>query len=157
MKEENPTYNGWSNYETWAVHLWLTNEEGNYRYWTGRAAEILDDPPDEDPGSVPARLAEEIREAVSDQCEIEKPTLAADLVNAALGEVDWLEIARALIDDRAPPEPEREMLFSLGMVVATPGAIEGLSDADRAGLSPGTRGETGGTCARTTGRKTSGR
>lgn len=28
FKEE---YNGWTNYETWNVHLWITNEEGIYR------------------------------------------------------------------------------------------------------------------------------
>ena len=31
------TYNGWHNYETWNVHLWLTNEEATYRYWRALA------------------------------------------------------------------------------------------------------------------------
>ena len=26
-------YNGWPNYETWAVALWLGNEEVSYRFW----------------------------------------------------------------------------------------------------------------------------
>ncbi len=65
-------------------------------------------------------------------------------MNAALGEVDWDEIARALIDDRAAPEPEQEVLFSLGMVVATPAAIEDLTDADRANaLARHARGDWG--------------
>ena len=24
------SYNGWTNYETWAVKLWMDNEEGSY-------------------------------------------------------------------------------------------------------------------------------
>jgi hypothetical protein len=32
-------YNGWNTYETWAVKLWLDNEEGSYRYWTEQARE----------------------------------------------------------------------------------------------------------------------
>jgi hypothetical protein len=27
------SYNGWTNYETWAVSLWLGNEESSYRHW----------------------------------------------------------------------------------------------------------------------------
>jgi len=30
-------YNGWTNYETWAVKLWMDNEEPSYRYWRERA------------------------------------------------------------------------------------------------------------------------
>ena len=39
MTENNRTYNGWSNYETWAVALWLDNERGSYEYWREQAAE----------------------------------------------------------------------------------------------------------------------
>jgi len=28
----NETYNGWTNYQTWAVKLWMDNDEGAYRY-----------------------------------------------------------------------------------------------------------------------------
>ena len=30
----NTTYNGWKNYATWNVALWLDNDESMYRYYT---------------------------------------------------------------------------------------------------------------------------
>ena len=32
-------YNGWHNYETWLVKLWIDNEEGSYNYWREVAQE----------------------------------------------------------------------------------------------------------------------
>ena len=36
-------YNGWSNYETWNVALWLDNDEGSYNYWQDRTREIAEE------------------------------------------------------------------------------------------------------------------
>jgi hypothetical protein len=33
------TYNGWTNYETFCVHLWLSNEEPSWRHWQAVARE----------------------------------------------------------------------------------------------------------------------
>lgn len=130
--DEKPTYNGWSNYETWAVNLWLSNEEGCYRYWTDRTRELIAECADEDADrSALARLAEEFKGAIHESCAIEKASLAADLMNAALGEVDWCEIARSWIDDETPPTPKPSPLFPLGRVVATPGALSELNDEAR--------------------------
>lgn len=130
--DEKPTYNGWSNYETWAVNLWLSNEEGSYHYWTDRTRELIAECTDEDADrSALARLAEELKESIHESCAIEKANLAADLMNAALGEVDWCEIARSWIDDETTPAPKPSPLFPLGRVVATPGALSELADEDR--------------------------
>ncbi len=145
--DEKPTYNGWSNYETWAVNLWLTNEEGSYRYWTDRTREVIaETADDDDDSSALSRLAEELKESIHEACAIEKASLAADLMNAALGEVDWYEIARSMIDDETPPAPKLTPLFPLGVLVATPGALAELSDEDRRGaLARHARGDWGDT------------
>jgi hypothetical protein len=36
-------YNGWTNRETWALNLHLSNNEGDYNYWTERAQEACAD------------------------------------------------------------------------------------------------------------------
>ncbi len=33
-------YNGWPNYETWNVMLWLDNDEEMYRYYRSRARQM---------------------------------------------------------------------------------------------------------------------
>jgi hypothetical protein len=35
------TYNGWTNRETWALNLWLTNDQGLYEMTRERVAEAL--------------------------------------------------------------------------------------------------------------------
>jgi hypothetical protein len=39
----NEGYNGWTNYETWCVSLWIDNEEPSYRHWQAVAQECYDD------------------------------------------------------------------------------------------------------------------
>ena len=132
-QNKEKTHNGWSNYETWAVHLCLMNDRCTSDQWKKRTWEILGDRTyahDDVPSAV-ARLADEIRRAIRDECAIEKTNLAADLMNAALERVDWCEIAQELIDDPTPPQSDRPGLFTLGLLVATPGAIEELTDEDR--------------------------
>ena len=148
-QDAKKTHNGWTNYETWAVNLSLTNERGPYEYWTRRTREILADSPKEADWRVAAeRLAAEISETIKEECAIEKANLAADLMNAALGEVDWHEIAQALIDDALSSKAEKRITFPLGTVVATRGAMEELADEERFdALARHAKGDWGTVCA----------
>jgi len=85
-------YNGWTNYETWLVKLWMDNDEGSYDYWRHEAADCV-----EYDRSV-SHLANSIKES-HESALPELEGFAADLMNAALSEVNWSEIANSLIED----------------------------------------------------------
>lgn len=81
---ENEKYNGWSNYETWLVNLWLTNDAGTY-------ALALDAAKGGDVWEAESRLAD-----LADEITEQPPSFAGDLVRASLTRVDWREIAESL-------------------------------------------------------------
>ena len=88
--EINPLqYQGWANYPTWAVHLWLANTEGLYQ----GAKEILAD------AAEPMQGAHDLRAWVEDQNPIEDASMYADVLSWALQIVDWDTVARALGPD----------------------------------------------------------
>lgn len=146
-------YNGWANYETWCVHLWLTNEEGSYRYWREEAGRHRKENGEDASGT----LAEQLKCELEEASPIEEASLFSDLLNAALGEVDWFEVADAFLEDVEPDdEPDEDdqaeeddeeaftaeefarlkrersestngPLFELGQTVSTPGALSALT------------------------------
>lgn len=96
-------YNGWYNYETWVVNLWMDNEEGIHDYWREQAQEIYKEtePTDNTPKTIQAKwnLANIIKEQITENNPlIEEATLYSDLMSAALSEVNWDEIANHFID-----------------------------------------------------------
>jgi len=94
------TYNGWANFETWIVRLWMSNDRDAYVHWRSRTEEVLRESKTKEPvGGALGQLADQVRDAIEGQCTIPKANLAADLMNAALSRVDWHEVAEALIDD----------------------------------------------------------
>lgn len=103
------TYNGWTNYETWNVALWMDNDQGSQEYWQERAEEIAKVA--EDKHEATNALAEEMKdqheEASQDLLERANAQCSvwADLLGAALSEVCWYEIAGGKLEDVEIGEP----------------------------------------------------
>lgn len=104
---DDTTYNGWKNYPTWCVNLWLSNDEGLYESASQLVREEL----------MPTQLGHRrfpeisvdrenrynVAERLRGWVEYElAPDLgasfAADLLSYALGQVDWFEIADSWIE-----------------------------------------------------------
>lgn len=106
----NNTYNGWTNYETWVVNLWMDNSEGSYDYWREVAEDIYNNKAQgnkyftklEDATVILAdRLKDDHEQAKDDILENMKleSSLWADLLGAALSETNWREIAEHLLEN----------------------------------------------------------
>lgn len=100
---ETAKYNGWTNYETWAVKLWLDNEEPAYRYWLERTTEHFNNAKADNYFTHKERatisLADELKDQITETDRPELQGVYADLLGAALSEVNWYEIAKAMIED----------------------------------------------------------
>lgn len=85
------SYNGWSNYETWNVFLWL----GDY------LSEIaIDYLPEEGESPVWHTLETTLKELTEEIVYENIPSsgIAMDLLSSAMCNVDWHEIAEAAIE-----------------------------------------------------------
>ncbi len=96
------SYQGWQNYETWAVKLWIDNEESSYNYWRERTREINEGAEPTDYSNKLEVATQTLADALKDEHEENTPTVTgiyADLLNSALSDVGWLEIAGSMLGD----------------------------------------------------------
>lgn len=79
-------YNGWANYETWNLHLWLSNDPACQEM----AEELCE-------GLEPYEAAERLKEWAQEYVDSLGigPSFASDMLNASLSQVDWREVAAA--------------------------------------------------------------
>lgn len=87
------TYNGWKNYETWNVKLWLDNEQGTYNDVTEHAREVVEAEGER------YEFADWLKQYVEEMRPEMPASMFSDLLGAALSEVDWSEIAEAYMND----------------------------------------------------------
>lgn len=110
---QDSTYNGWSNYETWCVNLWLENEQSTYEMLREMAREVVTaasrygpfhpaNSPLTDASALPGVLAEQIKDYVEEQNPLgSDASLYSDLLNSAISECDFHEIATGILEDLA--------------------------------------------------------
>jgi hypothetical protein len=101
-------YNGWTNYETWNVALWWDNDQGSYNERCERVQEAYeatdeDATPGERREEAARTVADWLKEATNEMAPDLGASLYADLLGAALSEVNWDEIANNWLEEVAEP------------------------------------------------------
>lgn len=84
-------YNGWANYETWNIVLWINNDEGMYNHALSLIEQLLAIHDNDWQNVSIAEIRELVREAIGRGS-------TPDGVSLSHREVDWYEISDALLD-----------------------------------------------------------
>jgi len=83
-------YNGWSNYESWLVGLWLSNDQSSFdwcRHIVRHSKDLY-------------AAGDEMKDFVDELNPLrDQATIFSDLLNAALSEVDWKDVAEQFCND----------------------------------------------------------
>lgn len=85
------TYNGWKNRETWAAHLWLSNDESLYNATAALARTAGD------PRLAACRVEQWVRDCLEAKTD-ELDGMITDLVTCALARVNWDDVAAAFLE-----------------------------------------------------------
>jgi len=98
---EQQGYNGWTNFETWAVNIWISSEEGDYLHWQ-EVAEGCRDEAGSDNAEVVELLADKLRDehfALGDEPYSAEYGLFCDITKGDLWNVNWQEVAAAILEE----------------------------------------------------------
>jgi len=88
-------YQGWPNYETWAVNLWLSNDQGMYNFIQELTEAAVTH------GEESYELGDTLETLIAEEENplIEGASLYNDLLGKALGNVKWEYIAKYYMDE----------------------------------------------------------
>ncbi len=96
------SYNGYVNYETWCVNLWMSN--GSTELYEEMATLYLKEEGEE---KAVRELADWLKGEVGEFPEgLDNTSMMGDLLKSAIGKVDWREIAASYIESAVEQEKE---------------------------------------------------
>ena len=92
----NETYNGWTNYETWCLNIWIDNDQ----YLAERKAELVREVTlhydDKQVYELSLLLESMVEELKDNALEV---GLLSDLLGGAIGKINFYELAEHYIED----------------------------------------------------------
>lgn len=104
LEGEPRGYEGWQNFETWSTYTWLTGTEDDYQYCVELAQEAkLTNHPR-------SALADSLKDWLEANSPLADADVFTDLLNAAISNVDWFDIADAFLGEGLEMESQAEPL-----------------------------------------------
>lgn len=103
---KDTTYNGWTNYETWCVNLWLSNDQGTDNAVHEMAVDCLNNKANDEPAYSLAGAISNFVDELQESFVTNDASMFSDLLSHAIQRVNWREIAQAYIDGVDPDEVE---------------------------------------------------
>ena len=101
IKKNIEEYNGYPNYETWAISLWMDNDRYEYaREMAKEEWEAAEGTPASRIDVAKTNFANNLKWKYEDEAPLAEDANAyTDLLNAALSEVNWYSIAENIMEE----------------------------------------------------------